>query len=63
MFERNTLKIVELDILSDEFLDFGSRGKVSAVQVVVFQGTKEIFCYCIFVTVSEFGHRGRNAVL
>ena len=43
IFERNTLKIVEMDVLGNELFHLGARGKAGAVQTFRFQCTEEIF--------------------
>jgi len=61
-FERNTLKIVELNVFGNELLNFGTRGEVSAVQAFGFQGSEEVFHRSIVVGATRAGHGRRNMV-
>jgi hypothetical protein len=41
VFERNALKIVEINVFRNELLNFGTRGEVSTVQAFGFQGAEK----------------------
>ena len=56
VFERNMLKIVEMDVLGDKLFHLGARGEAGAVQAFRFQGAKEIFHRRIVVRTSGAGH-------
>lgn len=43
VFERNTLKIVEMDVLGNELFHLDARGEAGAVQTFRFQCTEEVF--------------------
>ena len=45
VFEWDTFKIVEIDVLSNEMQRLGTRGEVGAIQAFRFQATKEAFHY------------------
>ena len=62
VFERNTLKIVEINVFRNELLNFGTQGKVSAVQAFGFQGAEEVFHRSIVVGAARAGHGRRNMV-
>ena len=62
VFERDTLKIVEMDVLGNELFHVGTRGEAGAVQAFRFQGAKEIFHCRVVVGASEAGYRRRNVV-
>ena len=57
VYERNTLKNIEMDVLGDKLFHLGARGKAGAVQAFRFQGAKEIFHRRIVVRTSGAGHR------
>ncbi len=62
VYERNTLKNIEMDVLGDKLFHLGARGKAGAVQAFRFQGAKEIFHRRIVVRTSGAGHGRRNVV-
>ena len=57
VFERNTLKIVEMDVLGNELFHLGARGEAGAVQTFRFQCTEEVFHRRVIVGTSGAGHR------
>ena len=62
IFERDTFKIVEMDVLSNEPFYLGAGRKAGAVQTFRFQGVKEVFHRRAVVWASGIGHRRRNVV-
>ena len=62
VFERNTLKIVEMDVLCNELFHLGARGEAGSVQSFRFQGAEEIFHRCVVIGASTAGHRRQNVV-
>ena len=62
VFERDTLKIVEMDVLCNELFRLGARGEAGAVQAFRLQGAEEIFHRRVVVRASRAGHRRRNVV-
>ena len=62
IFQVNTLKIVELDILGDNLFDFSSAGKVHTVQTFGFESTEEILHGSVVIGASRAGHRGLKVV-
>ena len=56
VYERNTLKNIEMDVLGDKLFHLGARGEAGAVQAFRFQGAKEFFHRRIVVGTSGPGH-------
>ena len=46
VYERNTLKIVEMDVLGNELFHLGARGEAGAVQAFRFQRLMKDFHSC-----------------
>ena len=62
VFERNTLKIVEIDVFGDELLHLRTGCEVRQIQAFRFQGTEEILHGRIVIWAARTRHRGRNVV-
>ena len=63
VFEGNTLKIVEIDILRNAQIDFVACRKARLVQAFCLQGSEEIFHRRIFINTAGSGPGWRNVVL
>ena len=57
VFERNTLKIVEMDVLGHKLFHLSAGRKAGAVQAFRFQDAEEIFHRRVIVRTSGTGHR------
>ena len=60
IFEWDTFKIVEMDVLGNEPFHLGTGRKAGAVQTFRFQGVKEVFHRRAVVWASGASHRRRN---
>ena len=57
VFERDTLKIVEMNGLCNKPFHLGAQGEAGAVQTFRFQCTEEVFHRRVIVGTSGAGHR------
>ena len=62
VFQVNALKIVEVDVLSNQFFNLSASRIPSAEQAFGFERTKEVFHGCVVVRTSGTGH-GRPKVV